>query len=320
MWMNDLISIIVPVYKVEEYMDECVHSLVNQTYTNLEIILVDDGSPDKCPAMCDAWAEKDSRIRVIHKPNGGVSDARNAGLSQMLGTYCMMVDSDDYIDKTMVEKLHHKICNRNADIAVCGYYDLKGQHVTSPYTAGSELLFDDDQKFLSLYKECQVLSCNKLFVASLFKDLRYERLYSGEDAVLMVQLFDRAKRIVFISEPLYYYRYREGSAVHSAIKARTFDACVACERSLAFYSERNLVKAYSRCLFIYFYMLGDILWRAQEDKADVDRALIEKYTCRLEELYRELMLIDIAHVQKLKILLKQRYPRIYYAMKSLYYR
>ena len=94
-WMNDLISIIVPVYNVEKYLDECICSLVNQTYTNLEIILIDDGSPDNCPAMCDAWAEKDSRIRVIHKKNGGLSDARNVALEVATGEFLRFVDSDD---------------------------------------------------------------------------------------------------------------------------------------------------------------------------------------------------------------------------------
>ena len=313
--MNDLISIIVPVYKVEEYMDECVHSLVNQTYTNLEIILVDDGSPDKCPAMCDAWAEKDSRIRVIHKPNGGVSDARNVGLSQMHGTYCMMIDSDDYIDKTMVEKLHHKICDSNADIAVCGYYDLKGQTATPHYVTGRDLLFDDDRKFVSLYEECHVVPWNKLYVASLLDNLQFEKLSHGEDEVLMVQLFDRAQRIAFLSEPLYYYRYREASAIHSAISAKSFDAFLACEKSLAFFTERKLSKAYSKCLYIYFYMLSDVFHRIDVTGVDVDSELLEKYANRLNELYQLLMRMDIPLIQKLKIFLKQRLPRIYYALK-----
>ena len=102
------VSIIVPVYKVEPYLDKCVSSIVNQTYTNLEIILVDDGSPDNCPAMCDAWAEKDSRIRVIHKPNGGLSDARNAGMAVATGELMAFVDSDDWIAPDMYEHLYQR--------------------------------------------------------------------------------------------------------------------------------------------------------------------------------------------------------------------
>ena len=95
--MNNKISVIIPVYKVEEFLDDCVRSVIAQTHTNTEIILVDDGSPDNCPAMCDSWAEKDKRIKVIHKPNGGLSDARNAGLEIATGEYISFIDSDDWI-------------------------------------------------------------------------------------------------------------------------------------------------------------------------------------------------------------------------------
>lgn len=313
--MNDLISIIVPVYNVEKYLDECIHSLVEQTYTNLEIILVDDGSPDNCPAMCDAWAEKDRRIRVIHQKNGGISTARNAALEVATGEYLCFADSDDYLERTMIEKLYYKLNDGHADIAVCGYYDLYGQKVTSHYAAGDDLFFDDDQKFVSLYEESHVVVWNKLFAASLFEDLRFEDIYCGEDAFLMVQLFDRAQRIVFLSEPLYYYRYREDSIIHLPITARKFDACLAREKSLNFYAARNLTKAYSKCLFVYFYMLSDLLRSAQIVGIDADGELLEKYETRLLILYQQLMCTDIPLTQKLKIFMKQRLPRIYYTLK-----
>ena len=114
------ISVIVPVYKVEPYLDKCVSSIVNQTHKNLEIILVDDGSPDNCPAMCDAWAEKDSRIRVMHKTNGGLSDARNAGMAVATGELMAFVDSDDWIVPDMYEYLYQRLTEDNSDIAACG--------------------------------------------------------------------------------------------------------------------------------------------------------------------------------------------------------
>ena len=115
-----LISVIVPVYKVEAYLDRCVQSIVDQTYRNLEIILVDDGSPDNCPAMCDAWAEKDSRIRVIHKENGGLSDARNAGMAVTAGEFVGFVDSDDSIAPEMYQMLLERMNADGSDIAACG--------------------------------------------------------------------------------------------------------------------------------------------------------------------------------------------------------
>ena len=120
---KSLISVIVPVYKVENFLDRCVESIVGQTYENLEIILVDDGSPDNCPAMCDKWAEKDGRIKVIHKENGGVSSARNAALDIVSGDYICFVDSDDWIDPGMYEFLYKNSQKYDADISCCGIFD-----------------------------------------------------------------------------------------------------------------------------------------------------------------------------------------------------
>ncbi|MBQ4243839.1 MAG: glycosyltransferase, partial [Clostridia bacterium] len=120
----DLISVIVPVYKTEKYLDRCVNSIVNQTYKNLEIILVDDGSPDRCPELCDRWAEKDNRIKVIHQENGGMSAARNAGLRIAKGDYIGFVDSDDWIDNDMYEYLYILLINNQADYSTINY-DIK---------------------------------------------------------------------------------------------------------------------------------------------------------------------------------------------------
>ena len=124
----DLISVIVPIYKVEEYLDCCIRSIINQTYSNLEIILVDDGSPDGCPEICDAWVKKDSRIKVIHKENGGLSDARNAGMVIASGEYVAFIDSDDRVESEFIQKLYNVITEHNADIAECAvsYVDENG--------------------------------------------------------------------------------------------------------------------------------------------------------------------------------------------------
>ena len=119
--MDDLISVIIPVFKVEDYIDECIISVINQSYKHIEIILVDDGSPDKCPELCDLWATKDNRIKVVHKCNGGLSSARNAGLDIALGKYIGFVDSDDIIHPQMYEKLYNCINKSNLDIVQCKF-------------------------------------------------------------------------------------------------------------------------------------------------------------------------------------------------------
>ena len=142
--MSDKISVIVPVYKVEKYLNRCVQSIASQTYENLEIILVDDGSPDNCGVLCDEWVQKDSRIKVVHKENGGLSSARNAGVAVATGAYVGFVDSDDYIHPQMYEKLYEALVENGADISICGcdYVDeelifmneafLKLKHIKEP--------------------------------------------------------------------------------------------------------------------------------------------------------------------------------------------
>lgn len=124
--MQELISVIVPIYRVEPYLDRCIRSLVDQTYYNLEIILIDDGSPDKCPEICDEWEKKDHRIKVIHKENGGLSDARNAGMQIMTGDYVSYIDSDDWVSGNMYEKMLYKIKEQKADICECQFQKTSG--------------------------------------------------------------------------------------------------------------------------------------------------------------------------------------------------
>ena len=184
MKMNDsLISVIVPVYKVEEYLDECVQSLINQTYTNLEIILVDDGSPDGCPQMCDDWAMRDARIKVIHKKNGGLSDARNAGLDICTGDYVAFVDSDDWIKPEMYRYMYDAIKREKADICACNIISCYPNREVSwggkAYTVGdSETMLD------RLYSDSAFPVCawNKLYRRELWQEFRFPVGKICEDA------------------------------------------------------------------------------------------------------------------------------------------
>ena len=127
--MKDLISVIIPIYNVEKYLNKCIDSIINQTYKNLEIILVDDGSPDNCPQICDEYAKKDNRIKVIHKKNGGVSSARNVGLINSTGNYIGFIDPDDYIEPIMYEKLLKVLKESNTLVSMCGFYKIKDNKI-----------------------------------------------------------------------------------------------------------------------------------------------------------------------------------------------
>lgn len=221
--MEELISVIVPVYKVEEYLDECIASVAAQTYKNLEIILVDDGSPDNCPQMCDAWAEKDGRIRAIHKSNGGLSDARNTGLDVATGDYIAFVDSDDYIKPDMMEKLFAAISEQNADIAACGILNCEGDRQVT--WGCRDFSGTSEQVLAMLYNDAAypVAAWNKLYRRICWKTLRFPVGKTCEDAFTTYRLVHDANRIVMISEALYCYRIRPGSIMTSTFSLKKMD-------------------------------------------------------------------------------------------------
>lgn len=221
--MSDLISVIIPIYKVEEYLDKCISSVVNQTYKNLEIILVDDGSPDNCPTMCDDWAKKDERIRVIHKSNGGLSDARNVGLEIASGDYIAFVDSDDYIKPDMIEKLYAAIRREDADIAACGILSCEGEKETA--WGCHSVVGVSEQIFAMLYDDTAypVSALNKLYRRSCWKEMRFPAGKTCEDAFTTYQLVHNAERIVMIPDALYCYRIRPGSIMTSSFSLKKMD-------------------------------------------------------------------------------------------------
>ena len=222
--MDYTISIIVPIYKVEEYLDECILSIINQTYNNLEIILVDDGSPDNCGKKCDEWAEKDNRIVVIHKQNGGLSDARNAGIDKATGQFIAFVDSDDYIAPTMYQDLFYLIIRHpNALIAASPIIrNRNGQFST--YKIGKTDYIDNQElsikEYLKLFLGFQIDSTawNKLykreFISNAFKKGR-----NNEDYIFLYnnckKWYDTNAVLVMCSKPHYYYRTRDNSICHS---------------------------------------------------------------------------------------------------------
>ena len=208
------ISVIVPVYKVEPYLRKCLDSIVNQTYENLEIILVDDGSPDNCGAICDEYAARDKRITVIHKPHGGVSSARNAGLAAATGEWLGWVDSDDWIEPDMYEYLLHGARKYGADIAVCGRIEIyPNQKVPRGWEA--DTLLDRKQAMGLLLKNdlMQNYLWDKLWKRELFQGLAFPEGKTFEDVAVMYRIFERAERVVCVPGYGYNYRHHGGSII-----------------------------------------------------------------------------------------------------------
>lgn len=211
----DLISVIVPVYKVESYLDRCVSSIVNQTYSNLEIILVDDGSPDRCGAMCDAWAEKDSRIRVIHKENGGLSDARNAGMAAATGEYIAFVDSDDWIEPQMYQRLYEAMIATDSDIASCGARRvwLDGKPAKEVCATYRDFVMEQKAAMEALIVSNGLIQTvwDKLYKKNVAKSLPFLVGTVHEDEFWTWQAIARARRVVTLQETYYNYLQRGDS-------------------------------------------------------------------------------------------------------------
>ncbi|MGM9568215.1 MAG: glycosyltransferase [Clostridia bacterium] len=320
------ISVIVPVYKVEKYLHRCVDSILNQTFTDLEIILVDDGSPDRCGEICDEYARKDSRVRVIHKENGGVSDARNAGLKVVKGRFIGFVDSDDFIEPEMYAVLYQMIQKENADIAVCGVYNCFGSKRTAQYS-GKETFVCDGKNALAVTLEGKKMPaslCNKLYRNEIFQDRAFLKDKTYEDAFFLPSLFLAADKVVTTTEPYYNYWHRSNSITTSSYSEVTWDVIDAykytCEQVEKYCPELADIAQF-RLYWAYFIVLDHMLlvpnYKTLEKYPEVVRFLKQNWRkvfhCRLfrkgrrisvlalkcnVKLYR---LLSIANSQRMKV-------------------
>lgn len=227
-----LLSIIVPVYKVENYLPKCIDSILAQTFTDFELILVEDGSPDNCPALCDAAAEKDARVRVIHQKNGGLSAARNAGLDAARGAWVGFVDSDDYIAPEMYEVLYQAVQSTGADLALCDYaeVDEAGAPCQSMHVSLSEGELTGQELLKRASGLMVQLAWNKLYRRAIFTQLRYPEGKLNEDLFLIPEVCLQIQKAVVVPKALYYYVQRGGSIMSGNKTLRHFDAAEAAQR------------------------------------------------------------------------------------------
>ena len=227
-----LLSIIVPVYNVERYLPKCMDSILAQTFTDFELILVDDGSPDNCPALCDAAAAKDARIRVIHQKNGGLSAARNAGLDAARGAWIGFVDSDDYIAPEMYEAMYHAVQSTGADLALCDYaeVDEAGAPCQSMHIRLEKKNFTGRELLKNATDSMIQPAWNKLYRRDVFVQLRYPEGKLNEDLFLIPEICLNTQKAVVVPKALYYYVQRGGSIMSGNKTLRHFDAAEAAQR------------------------------------------------------------------------------------------
>lgn len=296
--MNPLISVIVPIYNVEKYLARCVDSIVNQTYKNLEIILVDDGSPDLCPQMCDDYAEKESRIKVVHKKNGGLSDARNAGMAVATGEYISFIDSDDYVSDDFFECLLDVMNKENSDIAECSVVKFYEDNRFDEFSDDLSVKTYDTQDAMSaLIAENPFHQhvWNKLYKTELVKDIPYAVGKLNEDEFWTYQVFGRANKVARLNKTMYYYFQRNSSIMGVGYNIRRLDALEGkanrqkyIENNFPDLSTQAKIDLYGSCMFAYQSVLK-FMSGADKKKA---LELIRKYRKMYNLSFDEIKLAD----------------------------
>lgn len=249
------ISVIVPVYKVEAYLSRCIDSLLSQTYEDLELILVDDGSPDRCPEICDAYAEKDSRVRVIHQKNRGLSAARNAGIDWVMensqSQWLMFQDSDDWLYRETLQRMLEANLRHGTPVCVCGFRETPGE---DPAIEKEELQSScwTAEAFYREKRTNATIACGKLYARDCFQTARFPEGKLNEDEFLTYRILFAGEKLAYIPAPFYAYYVNDKSITKSAWRPQRLDAWEAYEQQIAFFREKNLSGLAEKCLYHYF--------------------------------------------------------------------
>ncbi len=239
--MNEsMISVIIPVYNSQAYLDACMDSVLNQTYRNLDVILVDDGSTDESGAMCDAYAQMDSRVRVFHKPNGGQSTARNMGIDAAAGDYIMFIDSDDTVELNMVERLIGLIDRYTADIAACELQDVYADGSTFQKPPKPDYACTGREAVAHSMKSQDIYAypVNKVYKRSLWENFRYQCGRCYEDTEVIPYVLYAADRVAVCSDALYHYYQRIGSTTTASFHKKQLDVIWAYEQQMAYFADK----------------------------------------------------------------------------------
>ncbi|MBR3755233.1 MAG: glycosyltransferase family 2 protein [Clostridia bacterium] len=276
----DLVSIIVPVYNVEKYIHECVDSIINQTYKNIEIILVDDGSPDNCGKICDDYAKKDSRIKVIHKENGGLSDARNAGVALSTSEWISFVDSDDIIHPQTIELMFFALMKEKTDIATSQMVNFEDGHI--PETFHAELSRDyilnevTEEFLMEVFEDSRYHSaCNKIINKKFLFQFPFALGRYHEDSPVISKMLYLSQRIVTVPYEMYFYRNNQSSITRSTFSLKKLDLLWAWEQQIDFYKSIGF-KRMQRLLEFRFISSAGRFYKIIKESTDINSDLAKK--------------------------------------------
>ena len=314
--MKSLISVIIPVYKVEDYLTACVESVQAQTYQNIEIILVDDGSPDNCPNMCDEFAARDSRIRVIHKENGGLSSARNAGIEAAKGEYLAFLDSDDLWTPLFLERLYRAIEETDADFSVCLFRRFCEEPPKELPETAETVVMDRQEAFRCLFNirnENMVVAPNKLYKRSIFGAIRYPQGKLHEDEAVIHEIIGEAKTVAWVDEAHYLYRQSPNSITTAKFNLKRLDEMYAKEQRIAFFEARGMQELADQTKIVYLNNLMRLYRTVQAELKDDQNAkeVCKKCHTRFCELCAPELIRDQRVKFRLRCLLFRLIPGIY---------
>jgi len=315
------VSIIVPIYKVEKYLDKCIQSILSQTFKDFELILVDDGSPDKCGIMCDNYANVDRRVKVIHKENGGLSSARNRGLNIASGKYIAFVDSDDWIEKSMYEALYTMAEQYDADIVQCNYVKAFNENIGLGNNGGSIRILDNFKALENLFNENAsqaVVTWNKIYKKYLFNDVTFPVGKIHEDNFTTYKLLYKSKKVVLLDEMLYYYRQTPNSIMNSPFSERNLDAITATEETLKFFKKIKNNKLHSKALMKYEAQLKFFYFKCENLPKNKQYTIKEQLKKKYNSIFYEYLLNDGVQIKK-KLISSTFFvsPKIYKGIQKL---
>ena len=320
--MNKKVSIVVPIYNVEKYLDKCINSLVNQTYQDIEILLIDDGSTDKSGKIAEDWAKKDSRTNVYHKTNGGLSDARNYGIKKASGSYICFIDSDDWVEKNYIERLLLKIYENDCDISICNpIYDFENgvSKIKQKKNNKSNYIMNSEEAILELnnFRYFDMSACFKLFKKELFNNIKFPKEKYCEDFYIMFKLFDKANKIVYFNEYLYHYMQRKGSISHNNNNLR-YDFIYAAYQQMIFVEKKyprlkNIVRS------AYVSSILTIYNKSIENKVLLSADIKEKFDTEVKNNYKYVKgNSQLPFIKKVQIFLFSKNKVVYKIFFKLY--
>ena len=292
------ISVIVPVYKVEPYIRKCVDSILGQTFSDIQVILVDDGSPDQCGKICDEYAKQDNRVEVIHKENGGLSDARNAGMKVATGDLITFVDSDDYVEPAMFEKMLDAMVQSDAEIAYCNFlleYEFKPNE--SPYRNSGDIVIRDPKNVLQdmMMEKVSCSACTKLYKSGFLTSLQFPEGKNYEDRLVMYEWVALCKKVVWVDSPFYHYVERQTSICHTMSPMNLYHYFLAEYARMRFmekyslFEEEDLFKIRTRligtCLTIFKEILLKVNLREFKEPVKDMRQKMKEIAALPEDTY-----------------------------------